>query len=193
VQSGRRGKITWGTIDSDPESIIDPKFLLELNLRNPTRMSLKDVTAYWKHWVSSEKEGDPFSFSSLEDDSDRDKVDEGNDRGRVGEGSNRDEGNGDSDRDQGNDASDGVYGSNGTDENPAENSPIPPPDHLSIDDGALCPLQCKTPSARTKCLQKLVSEGSQTNRRFHRVVKMVDTFEVSSISDILFPSYLIQF
>lgn len=36
-------------------------------------MSLEGITAYWKDWVSRDKEGDPFCFLSAEDDDDRDQ------------------------------------------------------------------------------------------------------------------------
>ena len=74
VQSKRRGKITWGTISSDPESLIDPRFLLDAKLGNPTRMTLTNITSYWNHWVSKQKKGDPFFFLSVDDDSDRSGI-----------------------------------------------------------------------------------------------------------------------
>jgi hypothetical protein len=77
VQSGRRGKITWGEIQSDPESLISPRFLLKVKLENPTRMPLKDITAYWNHWASKDQKGDPFSFD-LNEPSEKGKGDDDN-------------------------------------------------------------------------------------------------------------------
>jgi len=60
--------------------LIDPRFLLKAKLENPTRMSLKGVTAYWKHWDSEGQKGNPFSFLDLDDsDNGKDKSDEGDD------------------------------------------------------------------------------------------------------------------
>ena len=57
--------------------MIDPGFLLEVKLENPTRMSLKGVTAYWKYWDSEGQEGDPFSFLDLDgSDNGKDKGDD---------------------------------------------------------------------------------------------------------------------
>ena len=125
-------------------------------------MSLQDVSAYWKDWVSKDQEGDPFSFFSLDDNSDRDK----------GKGAN------DGDRDN---------GDGGAQEGAMEQPPSPPDnylpdDHFSVDDDIPLPLSCKTPSQRTSCLQQLIYDHGEPNKTFHKLVKAVDTLEVSSIS-----------
>lgn len=145
-QSGRRGKVTWGEIKTDPESLIAPRFLLKAKLGNPTRMSLKDLTAYWDHWASKDKKGDPFSFS-LDGNSDK-------------------------------------ASSNAVDEDVAEEPTAVTPDHHSVDDDIPFPFLCKTPSTRTDCLQKLVPNRGEINKTFHTLVEMVDTLEVSSMSNI---------
>ena len=135
--------------------MIDPRFLLEAKLGNPTRMSLSAVTAYWKHWSSKSQKGDPFSFLNLDDsDDDRDKS-----------GSK----SGESEKDGGNRGDDGAG-------NPSTSSP----DHFAIDDNIPYPLLCET-SERTGCLQALVSTQGQVNKTFHQVVRMVDSMEVSPI------------
>jgi len=150
-QSGRKGRITWGKIKTDPKSLINPEFLLKTKLGNPTRMSLKDISAYWNHWISKDKEGDPFSFlddSSVKGESD-DASDKSDDDG-VGEGG-------------------------------ADKPSVIPPDHFSIDHKIPSPILCDTPNSRTNCLQKLVSKGDQTSKTFHTLVKLVDAFGVSFI------------
>ena len=67
-QSCRKGKITWGVIEKNPHSLINPRFLLEPKIGNPTRMKLKDIKIYWNSWVLKEAKGDPFSFLSVKDD-----------------------------------------------------------------------------------------------------------------------------
>jgi len=155
-QSGRRGKIPWGKIVTDPEDLIDPKFQLDTSLTNPTRMTLETITAYWKDWVSRDKEGDPFSFLSAEGDVEDKDINHGGDsRG--------------------------------------ETSKNPHPDHFSVDDDIPLPLECETPEERTSCLQRLVPNEGQTNKMFHKLVKKVDTLEVSYMVCILSSLYLIQF
>ena len=63
--------ITWAEIKTDSK-LIDSKFLLKAKFGNPTKMSLKDIIAYWNHWVSKNK-GDLFSFG----------VDSNSDKGKV--------------------------------------------------------------------------------------------------------------
>jgi hypothetical protein len=46
VESGRKGKITWGKLAKDPNSLVDPKFLLKSKLENPTRMTLDAISEY---------------------------------------------------------------------------------------------------------------------------------------------------
>ena len=118
-------------------------------------MTLQNITAYWRHWVSKDNQEDPLSFLSLDDD------------GNEGEGNDSDK---------------------GRDEDAVQSSPSPPqnspsPSHFSIDDGVLYPFKC-TPSTYTNCLQRLVPESGQTNLIFHELVKLVDTLEVSFISDM---------
>ena len=118
-------------------------------------MSLKDITAYWNHWVSKDKKGDPFSFS-LDD---------------IDDNSNSDQDKGD--------------GSNSSvDEDGRKEPSAASPDLYDIDNDIPPPLLCTTPSTRTKCLQKLVSNKDETSKTFHALVEMVDKFEVSLISSI---------
>jgi hypothetical protein len=174
VQSGRRGKVTWGEIKADPKSLIHPKFLLKVKLENPTRMSLQNISAYWNHWAFKAKKGDSFSFS-LEEVSDEGKVsdkgeasdkDEVSDNGEGNDGSGRSD---DSDRGEGKDDSDKGDG---------EQEHVPSLDHYKIDQDISYPFMCPA-SERTDCLQKLVSNRGQVNKSFQALVKMVDTFEVS--------------
>ena len=121
-------------------------------------MSLKGVTAYWKHWDSEGQKGDLFSFFDLDDSDDsRDKS-----GGKSGE----------SEKDGGN------RGDNDT-----ENPPISPPNHFTIDDDILYPFPCDT-SGHTSCLQALVSTKGQVNKSFHELVKIVDSMEVSPMLSI---------
>ena len=46
----------------EPESLVDSKFLLETKLDNPTRMTLGEISEYWKHWVLQMDQGFPFAF-----------------------------------------------------------------------------------------------------------------------------------
>ena len=147
--------ITWGEIKADPKSLINPKFLLKAKLGNPTRMSLKDITAYWNHWVFKNKKGDPFSFGA-DSNSDKGKSDEDNDESK---------------------------GSNGG-KDTAGGLPASSPDHSRIYDNIPHPLLCKTTSMRTSCLQKLVPNRNETTKTFHALVQMVDTLEVSTVTNI---------
>ena len=175
--SGRRGRITWREIKADPESFIVSRFLLKTKLENPTRMSLKDVTAYWKHWVLQDKKGDPFSFS-LDDNSDQGAGGSGKGDGGSGkDDGGSDKGDGDSDKSDGN--GDKEDGDKIDIDKYAEKLTVFSLDLYAIDDGIPLPLLCNTPSARTHCLQKLVSNRSQTNKTFHELVEIVDTIEVS--------------
>lgn len=60
--SGRKGKITWGKIAKNPQSLIPPRFLLGPKLEDPTRMQLSPLCVYWNHWAFKDRRGDPFSF-----------------------------------------------------------------------------------------------------------------------------------
>ena len=60
--SGRRGKITWGVLNKKTQSLIPPRFLLNVKLDNPTRMPLAAISVYWNDWVFKAKKGDHFSF-----------------------------------------------------------------------------------------------------------------------------------
>jgi hypothetical protein len=76
--SGRRGKITWGKLARNPQSLIAPRFAVDFKLDNPTRMQGHALTTYWTHWESKAKKGDPFSFLGANGD------DRGNDQGDEG-------------------------------------------------------------------------------------------------------------
>lgn len=60
--SGRRGKITWGKLAKDPQSLVPSRFLLTPQLDNPTRLPVETITKYWTNWALKEKRDDPFSF-----------------------------------------------------------------------------------------------------------------------------------
>jgi len=135
--------------------MIDPRFLLEAKLGNPTRMSLRAVTAYWKHWSFKGQKGDPFSFLNLDD----------SDDGRDKSGSK----SGESEKDGGNRGDDG-----------AGNPSISSPNHFTIDNNILYPFLYET-SGHTGCLQALVSTKGQVNKTFYEVVRMVGLMEVSPI------------
>jgi len=156
-QSGRRGKVAWSEIRTDPESLINPRFLLKAKLSNPTRMTLKDITAYWNHWASKGRKSDPFSF----------RPDNSSYGGKEGNSSGKGK---DVDEDD-------------EEEDDVTEKPLPP-DHHDIDDDIPLPSQCKTPRLRTNCLQKLVPISNGTNKSFHRLVKMVNALEVSSMLNI---------
>ena len=68
------------------------------------------------------------------------------------------------------------------DENIPKDFPISP-DHHNIDDGVLYPFKC-TPSKYTSCLERLVPKEGETNKIFHKLVKIVDGLDVSSRSHI---------
>ena len=135
---------------------------MEASLGNPTRMSLENLSIYWKHWVIQDKKGDPFSFSSLDDNSGQDQSGHASDEDGNQEGPSH--------------ASD----EDGNQEGPAE---VPPPDHFSIDDDIPYPSTCP-PNGRTNCLLRLVPKEGETNKMFHKLVKMVDTLEVSFILNL---------
>jgi len=119
-------------------------------------MTLEGITAYWKHWNSGDQKGDPFFFLSLDDSSD-------NGKDKSGEESDKDKGD--------------------EDDNDEEKQPTPPPGHFAIDDGIPFPFLCGA-DGHTSCLQKLVSTSGQINKKFHELVGMVDTMEVSPIPSI---------
>jgi hypothetical protein len=60
--SGRKGKVTWGKLAKNPQSLIAPRFLLSPKLEDPTRMPLSSLSVYWSHWEFKGRRGDPFSF-----------------------------------------------------------------------------------------------------------------------------------
>ena len=77
--SGRRGKITWEKLGKNPQSLIAPKFLLDIKLQNPPRMPLNSIHMYWNYWVLQHKRGDPFSFIHVNG-GDQDMGNGGNDQ-----------------------------------------------------------------------------------------------------------------
>ena len=66
--SGRRGKITWGNLTNNPQSLLPSRFVLDTKLENPTRMPLAATSAYWNYWVLKDQKGDPFIFLSPDED-----------------------------------------------------------------------------------------------------------------------------
>ena len=120
---------------------------MKAKLGNPTRMSLKDIAAYWNHWVSKDKKGDPFSFSL-------DDIDDNSDSNK------------------------------GNDDSGGKKTPAASSDLHDIDDGIPLPLLCTTPTTRTRCLQKMVSNKDEISKTFHLLVEMVDKFEVSLVLSI---------
>jgi hypothetical protein len=74
-----------------------------------------------------------------------------------------------------------------------ETDPVPPIPDFAIDKDILLPCQCDSPAMRTICLRQLISKGNDSGKTFHELVELVDTLEVSSMSVIIFLSYLISF
>jgi len=88
-------------------------------------MSLKDLTAYWSHWVSKDKKGDLFFF--------------------LGDSSNRGKSGGVSDKGDSDNDSD--------DEDGTDKSSVISPDHFSIDHKIPHSSSCDDPSSCSNCLQ----------------------------------------
>ena len=65
AQSGRMGRVTWGKIKREPLGLIHPRFLLDVDFENPTRMNLIPIKLYWEAWALLEVVGHPFSFLSI--------------------------------------------------------------------------------------------------------------------------------
>lgn len=152
--------------------MVDPKFLLDIQLFNPDRMQIKGVEAYWNHWVSLAQAGSPFSFLSF----------------GKGKGSEHTVGAGKKvDGDKGEEGADDEGGPRDDDEGePREeeeesDKSLTDPLVFAIDEGIPVPCQCKTHAERTACLQDLVPRNSKTNRAFIKLVGLVDLWEVSSI------------
>ena len=68
---------------------------------------------------------------------------------------------------------------------------LTPPQDFDCDDGIPLPYQCDTSASHTICLLWLVSESGNSGKTFHTLVRQVDALEVSFVSIIQFPSYLI--
>lgn len=69
--SGRRGKITWGVLNKNPQSLIPSSFLLDLKLDNPTRMTLTAISVYWNDWEFKANKGNHFSFLGVDESQDQ--------------------------------------------------------------------------------------------------------------------------
>lgn len=118
-------------------------------------MSLKDITAYWKNWVSQADEGDQFCFLNADGEDDQGK-------GRGDDGDEDNNGNEDNNGD-------------------LEKSQSLPPDPFNIDNDIPYPFQCDTSEERTSCLQDLVPFTGKIHKRFCGLVKSVHSLEVSHI------------
>ena len=120
-------------------------------------MTLEEIKAYWKDWVSrKEQEGDLFGFL--------------------------DGWHGDVQGNDGGDQEDQANRSTDIDDEDQQDKATSPPPVFSIDEGLLPPILCNTgPSERTNCLLSLVSGKNQSFKVFKTMVNLVDTMEVSCI------------
>jgi len=156
--------------------LLNPKFLLDISLFNPDRMQLKEIEAYWNHWVSlAEAEA---SFSFLSRDEGQGNGDDGNE-GMDGAGGENDGNEGGNNEDQGgNNGDQGEKSDGGDDEANKE-----PPTHsalFGVDEGIPLPSTCKTTAERTKCLLSLAPDG-ELGRILLNLINLVDGIEVSLI------------
>lgn len=217
VNSGRRGRIPWGSISAQPHKLIDKKFILKPTLRNPTRMSLENVEAYWTAWALKASKGEPFSFHVWKgkEKATGDNNDGNEEEGEEGEeeegGKDDEEGDGEGESEsevEGKGKVKGVKekrrrGKEDTSEdeqeeegrNPPEpgRAPIPPTADFDIDQGIPLPCQCVTHSVRTTCLQELFPKLGDSGKAFHNLVGLVDTLEVSPVLLISFLLHLMAF
>lgn len=195
VNSGRRGKVAWGEIDSKPHNLIHPKFILETKLKNPTRMSLGSVEAYWKAWALKASKGDPFSFliwKGKEKEKGGEEEEEEEERGK-GESEGKGKGvEGKKQRDE-EDASEDEQGEEGKKLPASGGSPIPFPPDIDIDQSILLPCKCDTHCVRTRFLQELISKVGDSGKTFHALVKLVETLEVSPMLITSFLPHLTLF
>jgi hypothetical protein len=157
-----------------------PRFILENKIRDPTRMTLNEVRAYWKHWVLKSSKGYQFSFLTRGDakrgkgkEDEEEESDEGSQENEdEEEEEERKEGDEDEDEDEDEDRGNTLA---------TQRPPSPPTPDFNIDEGIPLPCQCDTPAVRTSCLQKLAPKWDASGKIYHNLVKLVDTMEVSSI------------
>jgi len=56
-------RVYWGDIEVEPSWYLEDSFLLDgCKLRDPSRMHLADMKAYWEHWYKLEQSGKPLTF-----------------------------------------------------------------------------------------------------------------------------------
>ena len=182
--SGRRGKITWGILTKNPQSLLPSRFVLpDTKLENPTRTSLAATSAYWNYWVLKDQKGDPFIFLSPDEDYQGVAEDDGEDQGIAGDDEENQELVGGHEENQelaGGDEENQEM--TGGDEEMQDMAP-----QFKIDNGVLSPLMCgDAPSERTECLQGLVTSRSKISKCYRAITKLVDNLEVSHIKYLLF-------
>lgn len=63
---GGSKQVRWKDIENQNKWYISQAFLIEgKTFKNPTRLSEKDLRAYWKHWLNSSQSGKPFTFKKV--------------------------------------------------------------------------------------------------------------------------------
>ena len=188
-KSGRRGRISWNKILENPRNFIHPKFLLETEFGDPTRIHAKDVQVYWEDWVLRDTKGKPFSFLSVK----------GKEKMAVEEEEESEEGKSKA-KAKGKGKEVEVDDSNKSDEDEEEEEEeeeeekirSPSPD-IHVDDGIPLPCECNTPALRTSWLQQLVSQEGEGGKLFHKLIDLVNALEVSFTLATYFPLYLTLF
>ena len=184
-KSGRRGRISWNKILENPRNFIHPKFLLETEFGDPTRIHAKDVQVYWEDWVLRDTKGKPFSFLSVK----------GKEKMAVEEEEESEEGKSKA-KAKGKGKEVEVDDSNKSDEDEEEEEEekirSPSPD-VHVDDGIPLPCACNTPALRTSWLQQLVSQEGEGGKLFHKLIDLVNALEVSFTLATYFPLYLTLF
>ena len=163
-QSGRKGNITWGQIDRDPEILIPPRFILETKIGDPTRMGVEDIKLYWQAWGRKQTNGDSFSF--LSDRKGKQREQQEQEEEEQEEQEEQEEGKG----------QDGDEEDTHTIINKSLPSLIPESD---IDSGIPLPCECDTSTMRTTCLQQLAPKSGSLKKTFHKLIGLVDALEVS--------------
>ena len=143
-------------------------FFLDVPIGDPTRIPLEDVKLYWKAWVSLEDKGSPFSFLSGEEEEEQEQEQEQEQEEQEEQETH-------------------------SKVKKPPTKQLTPPQDFDCDDGIPLPYQCDTSASHTICLLRLVSESGNSGKTFHTLVRQVDALEVSFVSIIQFPSYLILF
>jgi hypothetical protein len=202
-KSGRRGKITWNKILENPRNFIHPRFLLETEFGNPTRIHAKDVQVYWEDWVSRDTKGNPFSFLSVKGkekmavEEEEESEEEGKSKAKA-KGKSQNKGKGkevevdDNNKSDDDDDDDDDDDEEEEEEEEEEKIRSPSPD-VHVDDGIPLPCECNTPALRTSWLQELVSQEGEGGKFFHKLIDLVNALEVSFTLATYFPLYLTLF